>query len=242
MFNEKIKPPLVLTLICLITCGLLVAAYEATYTDTTGVITDKLTAGLTELYGSADGFEMLKNDDGTVLTYDGVTSVLFDGENTAFEITADGYSTGGLHVLVGVNKGGAVSGVSIMTIGETPGLGTKVQNPDFLGQFKGVRYGDTVTEETAPVKAKAVWGTKAEIKSLEIERQLDGDSASGFVLDAVTGATYSSNGMYSAVRTALSAYENMNMDVYFSPALGHKENPVIVDITDNTVDRKGADE
>lgn len=241
MFNEKIKPPLVLTLICLITCGLLVAAYEATYTDTTGVITDKLTAGLTELYGSADGFEMLKNDDGTVLTYEGVTSVLFDGENTAFEITADGYSTGGLHVLVGVNKGGAVSGVSIMTIGETPGLGTKVQNPDFLGQFKGIRYEDTVTEEAAPVKAKAVWGTKAEIKSLEIERQLDGDSASGFVLDAVTGATYSSNGMYSAVRTALSAYENMGMDVYFSPALGHKENPVSVDITDTAIEQKGAD-
>lgn len=242
MFNEKIKPPLVLTLICLITCGLLVAAYEATYTDTTGVITDKLTAGLTELYGSADGFEMLKNDDGTVLTYEGVTSVLFDGENTAFEITADGYSTGGLHVLVGVNKGGAVSGVSIMTIGETPGLGTKVQNPDFLSQFKGVRYVDTVTEEAAPVKAKAVWGSKAEIKSLDIERQISGGSESGFVLDAVTGATYSSNGMYSAVRTALSAYENMDMDVYFSPALGHKENPVSVDITGNAVDRKGADE
>ena len=138
-----------------------------------------------------------------------MTSVLWDGENAAFEITADGYSTGGLHVLVGVGSNGAVSGVSIMTIGETPGLGTKVQNPDFLGQFKGVRYEDTVTEEAAPVKAKAVWGTKAEIKSLEIERQLDGDSASGFVLDAVTGATYSSNGMYSAVRTALSAYENM---------------------------------
>lgn len=242
MFNEKIKPPLVLTLICLITCGLLVTAYEATYTDTTGVITDKLTAGLTELYGSADGFEMLKNDDGTVLTYEGVTSVLFDGENTAFEITADGYSTGGLHVLVGVNSGGAVSGVSIMTIGETPGLGTKVQNPDFLGQFEGVRYEDTVTEEAAPVKAKAVWGSNAEIKSLKADKQLSGDSASGFVLDAVTGATYSSNGMYSAVRTALSAYENMDMDVYFSPALGHKENPVSVDITDTAVDRKGAEE
>ena len=243
MFNEKIKPPLVLTLICLITCGLLVAAYEATCTDTTGIITDKLTAGLTELYGSADGFEMLKNEDGTVLTYEGVTSVLWDGENAAFEITADGYSTGGLHVLVGVDKGGAVSGVSIMTIGETPGLGTKVQDSGFLGQFKGVRYPDTVTEEKAPVKAKAVWGTKAEIKSLEREKQLSGGSAGGFTLDAVTGATYSSNGMYSAVRTALSAYEQMDMDAFFSPALGHKENPVNIDITtDTVVEQEGAEE
>ncbi|MBD5138796.1 MAG: FMN-binding protein [Ruminococcus sp.] len=244
MFNEKIKPPLVLTLICLIACGLLVAAYEATYTDTTGVITDKLTAGLTELYGSAEGFEMLKNDDGTVLTYEGVTSVLWDGENAAFEITADGYSTGGLHVLVGVGSNGAVSGVSIMTIGETPGLGTKVQNPDFLNQFRGVRYSDTVTEEAAPVKAKAVWGTTSQIKNLEIERQLEGSSASGFTLDAVTGASYSSNGMYTAVKTALSAYENMGMDAYFAPTLGYKENPVSLTGTEETVteETKGADE
>lgn len=208
MFKEKIKPPLVLTLICLITCGLLVAAYEATYTDNTGVITEKLTAGLADVYGSAEDFEMLKSPDGKTLTYEGVTSVLSDGKNTAFEITADGYSTDGLHVLVGLDENGSVSGVSIMTIGETPGLGTKVQDPDFLGQFKGVRYEMTVTEEPVPVKAKAVWGSASEIQALKA--QLMGtDGGSGFTLDAVTGATFSSNGMYSAVKTALSAYNRM---------------------------------
>jgi len=209
MFNEKIKPPLVLTLICLITCGLLVAAYQATYTDSTGVITDKLKGGLTELYGSADGFEMLKSDDGSVLTYEGVDSVLSDGSNTAFEITASGYSAGGLHVLVGVTKNGAVSGVSIMTIGETPGVGTKVQDAGFLAQFTGLRRDMTVTEEAAPVKAKAVWGSHKEIRDLTIEAELAGTGGNSFTLDAVTGATLSSNGMYSAVKTALDAYAEM---------------------------------
>ena len=210
MFNEKIKPPLVLTLICLIACGLLVAAYEATYTDTTGVITDKLTAGLTELYGSAEGFEMLKNDDGTVLTYEGVTSVLSDGENTAFEITADGYSSGGLHVLVGLDRNGAVRGVSVMTISETPNVGTKVQNESFRNQFIGVRYEDTVSVQTESVgKAKAVWGTREEINRLQVEAQISNTSASGFELDTISGATFSSNGMYNAVKTALAAYEEM---------------------------------
>lgn len=210
-FKEKIKPPLVLTLICLITCGLLVAAYEATYVDNTGVITDKLTAGLTEVYGTAKNYEMLLNDDGTVLTYDGVTSILSDGTNTAFEITADGYSTGGLHVLVGLDENGAVKGVSIMTIGETPGLGTKVQDAGFLGQFSGVTYEQTtVKEDTEPVKAKAVWGSRAEINSLQLEAAVDGsDSGNSFTLDAVTGATFSSEGMYSAVKTALAAYNQM---------------------------------
>lgn len=210
MFQEKIKPPLVLTLICIIACGLLVAAYEATYVDTTGVITEKLTAGLTEVYGSAEGFEMLKNDDGTVLTYEGVTSVLFDGENTAFEITADGYSSGGLHVLVGLDGSGAVNGVSVMTIGETPGVGTKVQDESFRNQFKGVKYEDTVSaQEETKVKAKAVWGTRDEINRLKIDATVNNTSGSGFTLDAISGATFSSNGMYTAVKTALTAYEEM---------------------------------
>lgn len=211
MFREKIKPPLVLTLICIITCGLLVAAYEATYVDTTGVITEKLTAGLTEVYGSAEGFEMLKNDDGTVLTYEGVTSVLFDGTNTAFEITADGYSSGGLHVLVGLDQSGAVSGVSVMTISETPNVGTKVQNESFRNQFKGIVYGDTVSAaaEETKVKAKAVWGTREEINRLKIDAATSSSAGSGFELDAIGGATFSSNGMYNAVKTALAAYEEM---------------------------------
>lgn len=211
MFQEKIKPPLVLTLICIITCGLLVAAYEATYVDTTGVITEKLTAGLTEVYGSAEGFEMLKNDDGTVLNYEGVTSVLSDGENTAFEITADGYSSGGLHVLVGLDQSGAVSGVSVMTISETPNVGTKVQNESFRNQFKGIVYGDTVSAaaEETKVKAKSVWGTREEINRLKIDAATSSSAGSGFELDAIGGATFSSNGMYNAVKTALAAYEEM---------------------------------
>lgn len=211
MFNEKIKPPLVLTLICIIACGLLVAAHDATYVDTTGVITDKLSSGLTEVYGTAEGFEMLRNDDGTVKTYEGVTSVLSDGTNTAFEIKADGYSKGGLHVLVGVDANGAVSGVSVMTIGETPGLGTKVQDAGFLSQFSGVSYGMTVSEESGePAEATAVWGSRVKIDALKAEAEAaSSDADSGFKLDAVTGATLSSNGMYGAVRTALAAYEEM---------------------------------
>ena len=208
MFNEKIKPPLVLTLICLITCGLLVAAYEATYVDNTGIITDKLSAGLTEIYGSSEGFEMLKNDDGTLKTYDKVSSVLSDGNVTAFEITEDGYSTGGLHVLVGVDGSGKVAGISILTIGETPGLGTKVQDSGFKAQFTGLDLASTASsDEGEPVKASAVWGTRDKIDRLKAEAS--NNVSSGFTLDAVTGATLSSNGMYAAVKDALAAYDQL---------------------------------
>lgn len=208
MFKDKIKPPLVLTLICLITCGLLVMAYEATYVDNTGIITEKLAESLTDVFGSDESFEMLKNNDGTVKTYDGVTSILSDGTNTAFEISANGYSKGGLHVLVGIDENGTVKGVSIMSIGETPGLGTKVQNEGFLSQFVGVTYDMTANAESVkPEKAKAVWGSRAEINSINTDSQVSADNS--FTLDAVTGATLSSNGMYSAVKTALAAYNSM---------------------------------
>ena len=177
-FKEKIKPPLVLTLICLITCGLLVAAYEATYVDNTGIITEKLRTGLTEVYGKFEDFEILLNDDGTVRTYDGVTSILSDGKYTAFEIYSDGYSKGGLHVLVGLSETGTVQGVSIMTIGETPGLGTKINDKAFLDKFIGADSDITITKNPP---------------SADNEVQ------------AITSATYSSKGLAKAVNLAIAA-------------------------------------
>ena len=46
---EKIKAPLVLTLICTIVAALLIFVHKLTYVDTTGVITDELKSGLTEI-------------------------------------------------------------------------------------------------------------------------------------------------------------------------------------------------
>lgn len=212
MFKEKIKPPMVLTLICLIACGLLVAAYEITYVDNTGVMTEELIDGINSVYGpgASDAFEILKNEDGSVLTYQGVDAILSDGRCTAFEVTTNGYSSDGLHCLVGLDAGGTVWKVAILSIGETPGLGTKVQDKNFLSQFRGVNYGHTLTPETgAAVKARAVWGTRAEINELQKASVEVIGTSHAFTLDAVTGATKSSNGVYEAVKIALAAYNEM---------------------------------
>lgn len=131
---DTVKPPVILTTICVITCALLVFAYNITYVDYTGVITDKLRAGCEEVMGEGE-YEML-----TDLTVEGVTSIIIDKENKncAFEITADGYAKGGLHLLIGIDKAGAVSGINVLSIGETPGLGTKVKDSKYLDKFKGI--------------------------------------------------------------------------------------------------------
>ncbi len=136
---SKIKGPLVLTVICTVVSALLIIVYNATYVDTTGVITDALLTGLEEIYGE-DNYTMLKNEDGTVLTYEGITSVIVnDKKQVSFEVIANGYAKNGIHVLVGVSDSG-VEGISFIELGETPGLGTNVRdNTDFVKQFIGVR-------------------------------------------------------------------------------------------------------
>lgn len=136
---SKIKGPLVLTVICTVVSALLIIVYNATYVDTTGVITDALRTGLEEIYGE-DNYTMLKNEDGTVLTYEGITSVIVnDKKQVSFEVIANGYAKNGIHVLVGVSDSG-VEGISFIELGETPGLGTNVRdNTDFVKQFIGVR-------------------------------------------------------------------------------------------------------
>ena len=208
--KQKIMPAVVLTLICAITCGLLVFAYNATYVDNTGVITDKLYTALSDVYGEKD-FTMPTTADGSLITADGITSVITDGEGSyAYEITADGYKKGGLHILVALDKNSAVCGVKILDIGETPGLGTKVQDDSFLSQFSGVTA-DMMTEAPAAqsdTKPEPVWSEDIKlITDLSMEKLYEDTKASNAggaaSIDLITGATYSSTGMKNAVKLAV---------------------------------------
>lgn len=136
---DKIKPPLVLMLISSIICGLLVFTFNATYVDTTGIITDTLKTGLVEIYGEKE-YTMLKNEDGTVKTYENINSIIISNEKeVTFEIIVSGYSKNGIHVLVGVTEEG-LKGISFISLAETPGLGTKIRDDkSFLQQFFGAK-------------------------------------------------------------------------------------------------------
>ena len=80
-------------------------------------------------------------DTKTPVTFDteGVVSVIADSskEKCLIELEEDGYSKGGLHVLIGVNSEGEIEGIYFLSIGETPGLGTKVQEKSFLDTLIG---------------------------------------------------------------------------------------------------------
>ncbi len=55
----------------------------------------------------------------------------------AYESAATGYH-GLIHLMVGVDSSGKLTGMSIMTHSETPGLGARIVEPAFTRQFKGL--------------------------------------------------------------------------------------------------------
>ena len=58
--KSKIMPPLVLTVICIVVCGLLVIAHNASHADKTGVVTPEMKKGCEEIFGKGDYSMLMK--------------------------------------------------------------------------------------------------------------------------------------------------------------------------------------
>lgn len=150
-----IKAPIALMVICLSACLLLVGAYNLTYVDTTGVITKKLQAACEEVM-TGNNFSMrtdfnleatqfaLRAEDYNLGGTE-VNSIIINEDHPsqcAFEVTANGYNKGGLHLVIGMDDSGSVTGISVAGISETPGLGTKVSDEEYLSQYRGITAAD----------------------------------------------------------------------------------------------------
>ncbi len=180
---KYIKPVIVLSLITTIVSALLIITYNLTYVDTSGIITDELREKCVQLMGEgeysivtdwqADGYaiekpenveKLIKKADGTV----------------AFEIVASGYNKNGLDLLIAMNSDGTVKGVTIVSITDTPGLGT--DDKAFLSKFENLGENVTIVKN---------------------------NPANEHEIEAAAGATYSSKGVASAVNIAISTYKEM---------------------------------
>ena len=89
-------------------------------------------------------------------------------------ITGSGYDSG-IQLAVGVNKDLEVTDIQIITSNETPGLGQNASKPEFKNQYQGKK------------------GTLEVVKS----------GASDNQINAISGATLTSNGITKIVNTAL---------------------------------------
>ena len=180
-FKEYVAPIVVLVAICLV----ITTALAATYGVAKPIIDDnaKKTADKTrtELLPAADKFTEFDGDL-VVLEKDKVfVEDCFVADNKeGIVVTVKTKSFGGLLTeMVGIDKNGAITGVKVVDHADTPGLGTKAHDPKHLKQYKG----------------------KAELVDQDIKKDTS--------INAVTGATISSNGVHNGVFAALEQFKKV---------------------------------
>lgn len=133
--KDKVIPTIVLTLICVISAVLLVFSHELTKDRIADQKEQKFNKSVEALFGECDSTLIDDNFGHDEIEAIAVTS---DGK-TAIQVVADGYSKDGINILVGIDEKGALSGIDFVSLGETPGLGSKVRDIEsFRDQFIGI--------------------------------------------------------------------------------------------------------
>jgi electron transport complex protein RnfG len=104
-------------------------------------------------------------------------------QTVAYSAAAKGYHDL-IEVMVGVGPEGNLTGISIMTHTETPGLGALIVEPEFTDQFKGLDLDTTKL------------------------------SAEGGQVDTLSGATFSTVGVIAAVSAALEQFPQIKKETF----------------------------
>jgi electron transport complex protein RnfG len=205
---KQLIPALTLILVCAVSAVLLSLVHDATAVDDSGTVTPAVQTALNEIYGN-DDFEIITLPDVQSDETAYISLSLKDSSGqAAFVVVSDGYSKGGLTLLVGLDNTGTVKGIVTLESGETPGLGSKTDTPDFRGQFEGFVI-DNIPEQTPPDENAYTVRFAASKEELEKLKAAVPEPVVLFEWDAITGATMSSNGMYNAVKLAVTAFEEV---------------------------------
>ena len=181
--KEIIIPAISLFLICLVATALLGFTNQITAPKIEQLAIETENNAKKEVLSDAADFSdrMTATLDETEYSYyeglDGDKNVI----GYVFTTVAKGYG-GDIKVMVGVDKSGSVTGVSILEISETAGLGMNAKNESFLKQFLSKNGEISVIKNGTPADNE---------------------------ISALTGATITSKAMAKAVNTALALYEQV---------------------------------
>jgi len=192
-----IKDTIALTVITLVAGLLLGFVYEITK-DPISVQNEKAKQkSYQQVFSDADSFEAVTEESdaqylaiaGTkvdTVTIDEIV-LAHDAEGTllgyVFTVTsAEGYG-GDITFSVGITLDGTVGGISFLSISETAGLGMKANTSDFKNQFKN-----------------------KQVESFEVTKT---GAADDNEIDAISGATITSNAVTNGVNAALSIFPNL---------------------------------
>lgn len=143
--NQPVKMVVVLMVIALVAGALLAFTYQATYPKIQQQAKEALEKSVLKVIPGAEKMEEVQKDGMTF--YIGMDNQ-GNKKGIAFKAVGSGFS-GPIEIMVGYNpKEGKLTGIEILSMSETPGLGAKIKEPSFTEQFKG----KSVKDEFAPKK------------------------------------------------------------------------------------------
>ena len=191
--NKIIKNTLILAAITVVSGLVLGAAYEVTKDPIAQTHAKQKQEACQAVYPEADSFEAMDVDQkaakeaikkmGTNATVDEVYSAVMDGSEAGYVITVtdkDGYG-GDIQFAMGIQDDGTLNGISILSIGETAGLGMRANTDAFKDQFK-----DKNVDKFEYTKTGATADDQ---------------------IDALSGATITTNAMTNGVNAGLCAFQ-----------------------------------
>lgn len=185
MFKDIIKPTLVLIVISVVISALLAVTYNATGVGelaASGLSAEELAEFQPQALPTASSLQAVQ----TSLEAEDILGVYRDegGSGAAFYVVTRGYD-GEMKLLVGIDPSGAVAGVAAVDVShETPGLGSRVGEKEFLDKFIGLS-GSVTVDKTGDVD-----------------------------VDAIVNSTVSSQAVGNGVNRALEAYESVKGELF----------------------------
>ena len=194
--NKIIKNTLILTAITVVSGLLLGVVYNVTKEPIAQAQENTKQEAYRAVLADASSFETLDfNAESTLslLTENGYTSDTItevaegkdnSGETIGYVISVQSSEAydGTLDLSVGIATDGTVKGVEMLSISETAGLGMKADEAEFKDQYKDKNVENFTVTKTGE----------------------DGDN----MIDAISGATITSNAVTNAVNSALVYYQN----------------------------------
>ncbi len=129
--KEMLQYGLTLMIICAMATGLLAGVNSFTKSEIIARAQAEQDASLKEVMPEATNFAAVETN-GEVIYYKAYKNDALLG--AAFKTTAKGYSSE-IETMVGMTKDGQIAAIKVLSQNETPGLGSRVAEPSFTGQF-----------------------------------------------------------------------------------------------------------
>lgn len=150
--KEIVRPAIVLLAITLVASCLLGVVFEITKAPIAEQEAKAQSEAMQKVLADADAFELVETElSGTIVSVNLGTK---GGEPVGYVVNSQPSGFGGVvNIMTGIDMNGVVTGVTVLSHSETPGLGANSTNAAWQAQFTGLSGDITVTKDGGQVEA-----------------------------------------------------------------------------------------